>query len=36
MLKFLSTGGGEIAVTTREVLRQAEPSARRRPRIHVS
>ena len=36
MLKFLATGGGEIAVTTREVLRQAEPSARRRPRIHVS
>ena len=36
MLKFLSTGGGEIAVTTREVLRQAEPSSRRRPRIHVS
>jgi hypothetical protein len=36
MLKFLVTGGGEIAVTTREVLRQAEPSARRRPRIHVS
>ena len=36
MLKFLATGGGEIAVTTREVLRQAEPSAKRRPRIHVS
>lgn len=36
MLKFLSTGGGEIAVTTREVLRQAEPSSKRRPRIHVS
>ncbi len=36
MLKFLATGGGEIAVTTREVLRQAEPNARSRPRIHVS
>lgn len=36
MLKFLVTGGGEIAVVTREVLRQAEPLAKRRPRIHAS
>lgn len=36
MLRFLITGGGEIAPVTREVLRQAEPDVRRRPRLHVS
>lgn len=36
MAKFLVTGGGEIATVTREVLRQAEPSNKRRPRVHVS
>jgi len=36
MAKFLITGGGEIAVVTREVLRQAEPNHKVRPRVHVS
>jgi hypothetical protein len=36
MAKFLVTGGGEIAVVTREVLRQAEPNHKLRPRVHVS
>jgi hypothetical protein len=36
MAKFLITGGGEIAVVTREVLRQAEPNYKQRPRVHVS
>jgi hypothetical protein len=36
MLRFLITGGGEIAPVTREVLRHAEPDVRRRPRLHVS
>jgi len=36
MAKFLITGGGEIAVVTREVLRQAEPNHKKRPRVHVS
>jgi hypothetical protein len=36
MAKFLVTGGGEIATVTREVLRQAEPNHKERPRIHVS
>ena len=36
MMKFLATGGGEIAVVTREVLRQAEPNSKVRPRVHVS
>ena len=36
MLRFLITGGGEIAPVTREVLRQAEPDVKRRPRLHVS
>jgi hypothetical protein len=36
MAKFLITGGGEIATVTREVLRQAEPNHKLRPRIHVS
>jgi len=36
MAKFLVTGGGEIAVVTREVLRQSEPNHKLRPRVHVS
>ena len=36
MAKFLVTGGGEIAVVTREVLRQSEPNLKLRPRVHVS
>jgi hypothetical protein len=36
MAKFLITGGGEIAVVTREVLRQAEPNHKLRPRVHVA
>ncbi|WP_327013422.1 amino acid transporter [Cryobacterium sp. GrIS_2_6] len=36
MFKFLFTGMGEIAPVTREVLREAEPNAKRRPYVHVS
>jgi len=35
LLKFLAFGEGDTAPVTREVLRQAEPNAARRPRIHV-
>lgn len=36
MFKFLVTGLGEIAPVTREVLRESEPQAKRRPHVHVS
>jgi hypothetical protein len=36
MFKFLFTGLGEIAPVTREVLRESEPNAKRRPHVHVS
>jgi hypothetical protein len=36
MFKFLITGRGEIAPVTREVLRESEPNAKRRPAVHVS
>ncbi|SDN95176.1 Amino acid transporter [Cryobacterium flavum] len=36
MFKFLVTGQGEIAPVTREVLRESEPNAKRRPHVHVS
>ena len=36
MFKFLFTGLGEIAPMTREVLRESEPNAKRRPHVHVS
>ncbi|MCU1478550.1 MAG: amino acid transporter [Subtercola sp.] len=36
MLKFLITGGGEVAPVTREVLREAEKDLKLRPAVHVS
>ncbi|TXN31140.1 amino acid transporter [Lacisediminihabitans profunda] len=36
MFKFLVTGTGEVAPVTREVLRECEKDAKRRPSVHVS
>ncbi|NEM92430.1 amino acid transporter [Galbitalea soli] len=36
MLRFLVTGGGEVAPVTREVLRESERDVKRRPSVHVS
>ena len=36
MIKFLVTGVGDVAPVTREVLRESEKDAKRRPAVHVS
>jgi hypothetical protein len=36
IFKFLITGTGEVAPVTREVLRESERNAKRRPAVHVS
>ena len=35
LIRFLFIGQGEVAPTTREVLRRAEPNRSRRPKVHV-